>query len=83
MVDHVNPQYEHRRLDGSWASMLDQDFAADIERSYRELLAKAHSVGAKVVFATAPYLLSYLRSRNRPRPPQGRGLQLPCPCSGG
>ena len=59
VVDHVNPQYEHRRLDGSWASMLDQDFAADIERSYRELLAKAHSVGAKVVFATAPYLLSY------------------------
>ena len=59
VVDHVNPQYEHRRLDGSWASMLDQDFAADIERSYRKLLAKAHSVGAKVVFATAPYLLSY------------------------
>lgn len=59
VVDHVNPQYEHRRLDGSWASMLDQDFAADIERSYRQLLAKAHSVDAKVVFATAPYLLSY------------------------
>ena len=59
VVDHVNPQYEHRRLDGSWASMLDQDFAADIERSYRKLLANAHSVDAKVVFATAPYLLSY------------------------
>ena len=59
VVDHVIPQYEHRRLDGSWASMLDQDFAADIERSYRKLMANAHSVGAKVVFATAPYLLSY------------------------
>ena len=59
VVDHVNPQYEHQRVDGSWASMLDQDFAADIEDSYRQLLAKAHSVDAKVVFATAPYLLSY------------------------
>lgn len=59
VVDHVNPQYEHRRLDGSWASMLDGDFAADIEDSYRELLAKAQAVDAKVVFATAPYLLSY------------------------
>ena len=59
VVDHVNPQYEHQRLDGSWASMLDQDFAADIEDSYRKLMANAHSVDAKVVFATAPYLLSY------------------------
>ena len=59
VVDHVNPQYEHQRVDGSWASMLDQDFAADIERSYRKLMANAHSVDAKVVFATAPYLLSY------------------------
>ncbi len=59
VVDHVNPQYEHRRVDGSWASMLDQDFAAGIEDSYRQLLANAHSVDAKVVFATAPYLLSY------------------------
>ncbi len=59
VVDHVNPQYEHQRVDGSWASMLDQDFAADIERSYRKLLTNAHSVNAKVVFATAPYLLSY------------------------
>ena len=59
VVDHVNPQYEHRRVDGSWASMLDQDFAADIEDSYRKLMANAHSVDAKVVFATAPYLLSY------------------------
>ena len=59
VVDHVNPQYEHRRVDGSWASMLDQDFAAGIEDSYRQLLAKAHSDDAKVVFATAPYLLSY------------------------
>ncbi len=59
VVDHVNSQYEHRRLDGSWASMLDGDFAADIEDSYRQLLAKAKAVDAKVVFATAPYLLSY------------------------
>ncbi len=59
VVDHVNPQYEHRRVDGSWASMLDQDFAAGIEDSYRQLLAKAHSDDAKVVFATAPSLLSY------------------------
>ena len=59
VVDHVNPQYEHQRVDGSWASMLDQDFAADIEDSYRKLMANAHSVDAKVVFATAPYLLSY------------------------
>lgn len=59
VVDHVNPQYEHRRLDGTWASMLDEDFAADIEDSYRKLLAKAHAADAKVVFATAPRLLSY------------------------
>ncbi len=59
VVDHVNPQYEHQRVDGSWASILDQDFAAGIEDSYRQLLAKAHAVDAKVVFATAPYLLSY------------------------
>ena len=59
VVDHVISQYEHRRLDGSWASMLDGDFAADIEDSYRKLLAKAQAVDAKVVFSTAPYLLSY------------------------
>ena len=59
VVDHVNPQYEHQRLDGTWASMLSGDFAADIEDSYRKLLAKAHAADAKVVFATAPRLLSY------------------------
>lgn len=59
VVDHVIAQYEHRRLDGTWASMLDGDFAADIEDSYRKLLANAWAVDAQVVFATAPRLLSY------------------------
>lgn len=59
VVDPVNPQYEHQRVDGSWASILDQDFAADIEDSYRQLIARAWAVDAKVVFATAPRLLSY------------------------
>ena len=59
VVDHVNPQYEHQRSDGSWASILDQDFAADIEDSYRQLVSKAWDVDAQVVFATAPRLLSY------------------------
>ncbi|MYH87137.1 MAG: acyltransferase [Acidimicrobiaceae bacterium] len=59
VVDHVNPQYEHQRSDGSWASILDQDFAADIEDSYRQLVSNAWAVDAQVVFATAPRLLSY------------------------
>ena len=59
VVDHVNTQYEHRRVDGSWATILDQDFGSEIEDSYRQLVAKAWNLDAQVVFATAPLLLSY------------------------
>ena len=59
VVDHVNPQYEHqtrRRVMGLHAR---SGLRSRYRTSYRKLMANAHSVDAKVVFATAPYLLSY------------------------
>ena len=57
VVDHVMPLFDHLRHDGSWASVLDDDLAADLFDSYRELVEDARGAGATVVFATMPRLL--------------------------
>ena len=54
VIDHVMPLFDHLRHDGSWASILDDDLAADLLDSYRELVEDARGAGATVVFATMP-----------------------------
>ena len=66
VVDHVMPLFDHLRHDGSWASVLDDDLAADLSDSYRELVARAREAGATVVFATMP---RWLPVPDEPGPP--------------
>ena len=57
VVDHGAVLFDHRRGEGDWVSILDPGLAADVADSYRALVGKARSVGARVVFTTAPRLL--------------------------
>ena len=66
VVDHVMPLFDHLRHDGSWASVLDEDLAADLSDSYRELVEHAREAGATVVFATMP---RWLPVPDEPGPP--------------
>ncbi len=59
VVDHGSVQFEHRRPDGSWASLLDDDLYADITDSYRSLIDRAASLNATVVFTAAAPLLAF------------------------
>ena len=71
VVDHAIPQFEHRRTDGSWATMLDADLARDVEDSYRKLVENAGLVDAEVVFTVAPRLLHYNYVGIQPDPARG------------
>ena len=68
VVDHAMVMVDHQRSDGSWASILDGDLAADLSGAYRDLAAAARASGARVVFTTAPRWLP-LRDDPNPVPP--------------
>lgn len=65
VVDHAMVMVDHQRPDGSWASILDGDLAADLSDAYRDLAATARASGARVVFTTAP---RWLPRRDDPNP---------------
>ena len=69
VFDHAAVLFDHERPDGSWASILDEDLASDVEDAYRDLVAKAHAGGARVAFTTAPQPLP-LPGESSPRLPQ-------------
>lgn len=69
VVDHAMALVDHQRPDGSWASILDGDFAADLAESYRELASKARMVGARLVLTTAPRWLPLPDDPLPPSPP--------------
>jgi len=64
IVDHGSAMADHQRVDGTWASILDPDLMADLQLVYEASIAEARSVGAVVVFTTAPQILD----------PKGHGL---------
>ena len=66
VVDHAITLVDHQRPDGSWASILDEDLAADLADSYRELATKARTMGAGLILTTAP---QWLPLRDDPLPP--------------
>ncbi len=57
VVHHGSAQFERQRADGSWASILDQQFAAGVSDYYRRLVDEARSLGSRVAFTSAPPLL--------------------------
>ena len=59
VVDHGAVLFDHLREDGTWASILDPDLASDVADSYRQLVANARARGVRVVFTTAPQLLTF------------------------
>ena len=71
VADHGTPMHDHRHADGSWRSILDEDFAYDLTESYRRLVNNARERGARVVFTTAPRVLAH------PRYPPGHPMQEP------
>ncbi|RMH76192.1 MAG: acyltransferase, partial [Actinomyces sp.] len=54
VVDHGTVLLDHRRPDGTWASLLDADLAADLTASYTALVDAVTARGARVVLTTAP-----------------------------
>lgn len=58
IVDHGAVLLDHRGGSGDWTSILDPALASDVLDSYRGLVEQARSVGARVVFTTAPSLLA-------------------------
>ena len=68
VADHVMPLFDHLRADGSWASVLDDDLAADLAAAYRELVREVQAAGARVVFATMPRWLPVPDEPGPPRP---------------
>ena len=71
VADHGTPMHDHRHADGSWRSILDEDFAYDLTESYRRLVNNARERGAREVFTTAPRVLAH------PRYPPGHPMQEP------
>ena len=59
VVDHGAVLFDHLRPDGTWASILDPDLASDVADSYRQLVVNARAQGVRVVFTTAPQLLTF------------------------
>ena len=72
VVHHGAAQFDRQRNDGSWASILDEDFASGVYDYYRKLIKDAQGLGAQVVFASAPPLLSYLTAGPQPDPEKAR-----------
>ena len=68
VVDHSITLVDHQRADGSWASVLDEDLAADLADAYRDLFEAAQAMNARVVFTTAPRWLP-LRGESGDPPP--------------
>ena len=68
VVDHGAVLFDHLRLDGTWASILDPDLASDVVDSYRQLVANARAQGVRVVFTTAPQLLTFGEGRSEDQP---------------
>ena len=68
VVDHSITLVDHQRADGSWASVLDEDLAADLADAYRDLVEAAQAMNARVVFTTAPRWLP-LRGESGDPPP--------------
>ena len=66
VVDHGAVLFDHLRDDGTWASILDPDLASDVADSYRQLVANARARGVRVVFTTAPQLLTFGDGVRRP-----------------
>lgn len=57
VVDHGAVLFDHKQAEGAWTSITDPELASDVADSYRQLVEKARSAGARVVFTTAPRLL--------------------------
>ena len=68
VVDHSITLVDHQRADGSWASVLDEDLAADLADAYRDLVEAAQAMNARVVFTTAPRWLPPRGESGNPRP---------------
>ena len=68
VVDHGAVLFDHLRDDGTWASILDPDLASDVADSYRQLVANARARGVRVVFTTAPQLLTFGDGRSEDQP---------------
>ena len=66
VVDHAIVLMDHRRTDGSWGSVLDEDLRTDLADSYRELAATARAMGARLILTTVP---RYLPLPDDPLPP--------------
>lgn len=69
VVDHAMVMVDHQRPDGSWASILDGDLAADLTGAYRDLAETARASGARVAFTTAPRWLPLRDDPNPVAPP--------------
>lgn len=69
VIDHSLQLRDHRRADGSWASIMDDDFSADLRGVYRDLISQARAAGARVVFTTTPRWLAPPAYRG-PAPPE-------------
>ncbi len=54
VVDHGTVLLDHRRPDGTWASVLDADLGADLTAAYAELADAVASRGGRLVLTTAP-----------------------------
>ena len=68
VIDHAMPLVDHERADGSWASVLDQDLATDLDDAYRALVQEAREMNARVVFTTAPRWLHVRDDSGDPLP---------------
>ena len=57
VVDHGTPMHDHEYSDGSWRSIVDDDFSSDLAEAYRQLVYRSQTQGARVIFTTAPRIL--------------------------
>ena len=68
VVHHGSAQFDRQRADGSWASILDEDFALGVDDYYRRLVKRVQSLDAQLIFTTAPRLLPYFGVGPEPDP---------------
>jgi peptidoglycan/LPS O-acetylase OafA/YrhL len=56
IVDHGSVMADHERVDGTWASILDEEVQEDLRRIYRARIAEARDRGIVLAFSTAPMI---------------------------
>lgn len=68
VVHHGSALFERQRADGSWASILDEDFSMGVRDYYRTLVTNTQALGAQVAFTSAPRMLSFVKDAPEPYP---------------